>query len=926
MKLVLLVFLFICFDILAIGVCKSNSSRPDTVNIGAILAFNSTIGRVAKVAIDAALNDVNSDPNVLRGTRLVVHQQDSYCNGFIAIVEALQFMETDIVAIIGPQSSVVAHVITHVANELKVPLLSFSATDPTLSSLQYPFFVRTTQSDAFQMAAVAELVDYFQWRQVIVIFIDDDYGRNGVAALSDKLAEKRSKISYKAALPSEPDRSDISDLLVRVALMESRVIVLHANPDSGLKVLKEAHYLGMTITGYAWIATDWLSSLLDSHSPLDSEIMDAMQGVISLRQHTAGTKRKKSLLSKWSKFKMDDNAINFGLNSYGLYAYDSVWMVAHALDAFFDDGGAIEFYNDSRLQVADGGTLNLEALSVFGKGNLLLRKIQSTVFDGVTGPFELDSDGNLIHPAYDIINIVGTGSRSIGYWSNYSGLSTETPEILYLKPPNLSSINQKLYDVIWPGQTTTKPRGWVFPNNGQELRIGVPNRFSYPEFVSEEKGSDTMKGYCIDVFTAAVNLLPYPIVYRFIPFGNGLVNPNYTELVEKVSSNEFDAAVGDIAINTDRTRIADFTQPFIESGLVILTTVKEHDSSAWAFLQPFTLEMWCVTGLFFLFVGAVIWILEHRINDEFRGPPRKQLVTIFWFSFSTLFFAHKEPTVSTLGRFVLIIWLFVVLIVQSSYTASLTSILTVRQLTSPITGIDSLINSNDPIGYQVGSFAGKYLVEELRISSSRLKVLHNPDEYAAALKLGPDNGGVAAVLDERPYVELFLSTKCSFAMVGAEFTRGGWGFAFPRDSPLAVDMSTAILRLSENGDLQRIHDKWLMRSSCSSENTEIESNRLQLRSFWGLFAICGVTCFLSLLIYLIMIIRQFLLHFSQQAPETPEGSSRSGGSKSGRILQSFLSFADDKQPDSRTKSKSGRCLSATRNSIDIRSETSTPRK
>ncbi|XP_028547559.1 glutamate receptor 3.1 [Dendrobium catenatum] len=776
MKLVLLVFLFICFDILAIGVCKSNSSRPDTVKIGAILTFNSSIGRVAKVAIDAAVNDVNSDPNVLRGTRLVVHQQDSYCNGFIAIVEALQFMETDIVAIIGPQSSVVAHVITHVANELKVPLLSFSATDPTLSSLQYPFFVRTTQSDAFQMAAVAELVDYFQWRQVIVIFIDDDYGRNGVAALSDKLAEKRAKISYKAALPSEPDRSDISDLLVRVALMESRVIVLHANPDSGLKVLKEAHYLGMTITGYAWIATDWLSSLLDSHSPLDSEIMDTMQGVISLRQHTADTKRKKSLLSKWSKFKMDDNDINFGLNSYGLCAYDSVWMVAHALDAFFDDGGAIEFYNDSRLQVADGGTLNLEALSVFGKGNLLLRKIQSTVFDGVTGPFELDFDGNLIHPAYDILNIVGTGSRSIGYWSNYSGLSTETPEILYLKPPNLSSINQKLYDVIWPVRLQQTTGGWVFLNMSGTVRIGVPNRFSYPEFVSEGKGSDTMKGYCIDVFTAAVNLLPYPIGTDLI-LGNGLVNPNYTELVEKVSSNDYLTLLsGDIAINTDRTRIADFTQPFIESGLVILTTVKEHDSSAWAFLQPFTLEMWCVTGLFFLFVGAVIWILEHRINDEFRGPPRKQLVTIFWFSFSTLFLAHKEPTVSTLGRFVLIIWLFVVLIVQSSYTASLTSILTVRQLTSPITGIDSLINSNDPIGYQVGSFAGKYLVEELRISSSRLKVLHNPDEYAAALKLGPDNGGVAAVLDERPYVELFLSTKCSFAMVGAEFTRGGWGF------------------------------------------------------------------------------------------------------------------------------------------------------
>jgi glutamate receptor, ionotropic, plant len=40
--------------------------------------------------------------------------------------------------------------------------------------------------------------------------------------------------------------------------------------------------------------------------------------------------------------------------------------------------------------------------------------------------------------------------------------------------------------------------------------------------------------------------------------------------------------------------------------------------------------MWSVTGVFFLVVGAVIWLLEHRINDDFRGPPAKQVITVFW--------------------------------------------------------------------------------------------------------------------------------------------------------------------------------------------------------------------------------------------------------------------------------------------------------
>lgn len=92
----------------------------------------------------------------------------------------------------------------------------------------------------------------------------------------------------------------------------------------------------------------------------------------------------------------------------------------------------------------------------------------------------------------------------------------------------------------------------------------------------------------------------------------------------------FDAAVGDIAIVTNRTKIADFTQPYAESGLVVVAPVRKLNSSAWVFLRPFTPAMWIVTAVFFLIVGAVVWILEHRINDEFRGPPRKQFVTILW--------------------------------------------------------------------------------------------------------------------------------------------------------------------------------------------------------------------------------------------------------------------------------------------------------
>ncbi|KAJ4770549.1 Glutamate receptor [Rhynchospora pubera] len=890
--------LLLIFCLFQNGSFQNITSRPSTVNIGAIFAFNSTIGKAANVAISAAVEDVNSDPNILNGTKLVITPRNSNCSGFLGIIEALKMMEAETVAIVGPQCSSIAHIISYVADELKVPLVSFGATDPTLSPIQFPYFVRTTQSDLYQMAAVAAIVDLYQWKLVTAVYTDDEYGRNGIAALDDKLAERRCKISYQARLPPVPGQEDILDVLAKVTMKESRIIVVHVS-SNGLAVFSVAQRLQMMSDGYVWIATDWLMSMLDSRAPLGNDIMDSLQGVIALRQHTPNSSSKRGLVSKWGALnKKYGNGVALNANTYGFYAYDSIWTVARALDRFFKIGGKIAFSNDSTLKDEVGGNLHVEAMRVFDQGKLLLDEIIKINFTGITGQVLFNPDRDLVNSSYDVLNIVGMGWRTIGFWSNSYGLSVVEPEKLYDKPKNFS-LEQKLYPVIWPGGRVERPRGWVFPNNG-ELRVGVPDRVSFQQFVSYDEDTNTFKGFCVDVFLKAVELLPYPVPYRFVPFGDHKKNPNYTDLCNKVGTSFFDAAVGDIVITMNRTKVVDFTQPYIDSGLVVVAPVKRQKSNAWAFLQPFTLEMWCVIGGFFVVVGIVVWILEHRFNEDFRGPPKKQVATIFWFSLSTLFFAHRENTVSTLGRGVLIIWLFVVLIIQSSYTASLTSILTVQQLTSPIQGIESLMASNDPIGYQTGSFAENYMVEELHIPRDRLKELTSPELYLQALEQGPGNGGVAAVVDEMSYVELFLATQCRFQVVGSEFTRSGWGFAFPKESSLAVDMSTAILSLAENGELQKIHDKWLKRSAaCSSEaNTDIEANRLHFDSFKGLFLICGVACIIALVVYLFIMLRQFIRH----VPPDDQDPSGQASARSGRSFKSFLSFADERAPKSKSRS------------------------
>uniref|UniRef100_A0A1J3HDH0 Glutamate receptor n=1 Tax=Noccaea caerulescens TaxID=107243 RepID=A0A1J3HDH0_NOCCA len=889
----LLLLLIVCDAVpLQQGLATNVSARPQVVNIGSVFTFNSLIGRVIKVAMEAAIEDVNANPSVLNNTQLRIIMHDTKFNGFMSIMEPLRFMESETVAIIGPQRSSSARVVSHVATELKIPILSFTATDPTMSPLQFPYFIRTSQNDLFQMAAIADIVHFYGWREVIAIYGDDDYGQNGVAALGDKLAEKRCRISYKAALPPEPTRENITNLLIKVALSESRIIVVHASFIWGLEVFNVAQYLGMMSTGYVWIATNWLSTIIDTNSPLPLDTMNNIQGVIALRLHTPNSVMKKNFVQRWH------NLTQVGLSTYGLYAYDTVWLLAHAIDNFFQRGGNVSFSRNPIISELRGGNLHLDALKVFDGGKMFLESILQVDRIGLTGRMKFTNDRNLVNPAFDVLNVIGTGYRTIGYWCNHLGLSVVPPDELQ----NTSFSGQKLHSVVWPGQTTQNPRGWVFSNNGRHLRIGVPNRYRFEEVISV-KSNGIITGFCVEVFVAALSLLPYAVPFELVAFGNGHDNPSNSELVRLITAGVYDAGVGDITIITERTKMADFTQPYVESGLVVVAPVRKLGSSAMAFLRPFTPQMWLIAAASFLIVGAVIWFLEHKQNDEFRGPPRRQVMTTFWFSFSTLFFSHRETTITNLGRVVLLIWLFVVLIINSSYTASLTSILTVHQLSSPIKGIETLETTNDPIGYPQGSFVRDYLVNELGIHESRLVPLRSPEEYDKSLREGPGKGGVAAVVDERAYIELFLSSRCEFGIVGQEFTKNGWGFAFPRNSPLAVDVSTAILQLSENGDLQRIRDKWLLRKACTLQGAEIEVDRLELKSFWGLFVVCGLASVLALAVYIALMIRQFGRH----CPEEADGAIRRRSSPSARI-HSFLSFVKEKEEDVKARSSRERQL------------------
>jgi glutamate receptor, ionotropic, plant len=88
------------------------------------------------------------------------------------------------------------------------------------------------------------------------------------------------------------------------------------------------------------------------------------------------------------------------------------------------------------------------------------------------------------------------------------------------------------------------------------------------------------------------------------------------------------------------------------------------------------------------------------------------------------------------------------------------------------------------------------------------------------------------------------------------------------------------------------------------------ADRLSLSSFWGLFLICGIACFIALLIYFARVLRQYCRYHSNgdsaggsSSFPDPEGSARRPARLASiRDLITFIDMKEEVKMGIRTKS------------------------
>ncbi|XWS17897.1 hypothetical protein CRYUN_Cryun33cG0107900 [Craigia yunnanensis] len=729
------IYLFIN-TLLLDGVVTHNIPTTTPVNVCVVLDLDSLVGKIGLSCINMALSDFYAIHPHYK-TRLVFNIRDSKQDVVTAAAAELQ-------AIIGPETSMEANFVINLGNKSQVPIISFSATSPSLISPQSSYFFLAAQSGSFQVKAISAIVQYFGWREAVPIYIDNRFGESLIPYLTDALQEINTRVPYLSVIPVSATDDQIAKELYKLMSMQTRVFIVHMTMRLGSRILTKAKEIGMMNEGYVWIMTDSMTTLWRSIDV--SGTNDSLLGILGVRSYVPKSKKREKFQILWKRKFLQDNpdTINAELNIFGLWAYDATFALAMAIEK---TGTANLHFN--KTNISSSGTTDLEMLGVSQNGPQLIQELSSIKFRGLTGDFHF-VNGQLQSSVFQIVNVIGSGEKRVGFWIPKNGL---VRNLLTNTSTNCTS-KPKLGPIIWPGDTNLVPRGWEIPTNGKKLRIGVPVKDGFTEFLEVvwdpiSHKAKSIQGYCINVFDAVMAKMPYAVPYEYVQFAtpDGKATGTYIELTDQVFYGNYDAVVGD-------------TNNYCGKQVI-------------------------VCGLH---------IAIHRI--------------------------------------------------------CLTSLLTVEQLQPTVTDINELLKRRESVGFLNGSFVEDILLG-LKFDKFQLKKYKSPEELHELFAKGSAHGGISAALDEIPYIKLFLAKYCGeYTTVEPTFKTGGFGFVFPKDSPLVADVSRAILNVTQGDKMEQIQNAWFKNEIvCPDFDPSVSSNSLGLESFWGLFLIAGVASISALIVF-----------------------------------------------------------------------------
>ncbi|XP_031217003.1 vomeronasal type-2 receptor 1-like [Mastomys coucha] len=167
-----------------------------------------------------------------------------------------------LVGVIGGGGTTMSVAASRILERYQVPQVGYASSSSIFSSKkEFITFFRTIPSDKFQSEAIVTLIRHFGWVWIGTIASDDDYGKQGVKSIREKVESTNLCIAFSETIPKVYSNEKMQIAVDAVKSSTAKVIVLYATDiDLSPFVLEVIHH---NITDRTWIASEaWITSAL----------------------------------------------------------------------------------------------------------------------------------------------------------------------------------------------------------------------------------------------------------------------------------------------------------------------------------------------------------------------------------------------------------------------------------------------------------------------------------------------------------------------------------------------------------------------------------------------------------------------------------------------------------------------------------------
>ncbi|XP_072557311.1 glutamate receptor 4a isoform X4 [Paramormyrops kingsleyae] len=676
---------------------------------------------------------------------------------------------------------------------------------------------------------------------------------NACYAVLQAIMEKAGQNGWQVSAICVESFNDASyrRLLEDLDRRQEKKFVIDLEPERLNNLLEQIVSVGKHVKGYHYI----MANLGFKDNSLE-RFMHGGANVTGFQLVNFGTPKVIKLMQRWNKLDQREYPGSESPPKYtSALTYDGVLVMAEA------------FRNLRRQKIdisrrGNAGDCLANPAAPWNQGIDMERTLKQVRIQGLTGNVQFDHYGRRVNYTMDVFELRSNGPRRIGYWNDIDKLVLIQSEILF---GNDSSILENRTVVV----TTIMEGPYVMLKKNWEMF----------------EGNDQYEGYCVDLASEIAKHIGIKYQISIVPDGKyGARDPEtkiWNGMVGELVYGKAEIAVAPLTITLVREEVIDFSKPFMSLGIsIMIKKPQKSKPGVFSFLDPLAYEIWMCIVFAYIGVSVVLFLVSRfspyewhteEPEEDSDGQPGEQppnefgIFNSLWFSLGAFMQQGCDISPRSLsGRIVGGVWWFFTLIIISSYTANLAAFLTVERMVSPIESAEDLAKQTEIAYGTLDSGSTKEFFRRSKIAvyekmwsymKSAEPTVFTKTTAEGVARVRKSKGKYAFLLESTMNEYTEQRKPCDTMKVGGNLDSKGYGIATPKGSQLRNAVNLAVLKLNEQGLLDKLKNKWWYdKGECGSggsDSKDKSSQALSLSNVAGVFYILVGGLGLAMLVALI---------------------------------------------------------------------------